>query len=91
MGLVVKKSGKKQTFSAAKIRRSIDSAAKEAKVSAPERKKLVKEVADPVIDLYKKKRVVKAADLRRSILGRLARKRKKVASAWRKYDRKKKK
>lgn len=90
MGKVLKKDGKKQPFVAAKIKRSVEKAAKEAKLSSAKVKKLVKEVAEPVIALYKKKRLVKAVDLRRSLLGRLDRNFKKVANAWRRYDRRKK-
>ena len=90
MGKVVKKGGKKgQAFSPAKVRKSIQKSAKDAKLSKAKTDALLKEVADPVISQYKKKRV-KSSDLRRSILGRLDRKSKKVASAWKKYDRKKK-
>ena len=49
---------------------------------------LVSEVAEPVILLSKKKRLVKATDLRRSILGRLDRRSKATANAWRRFDRK---
>jgi len=91
MTTVVKKGGKRQAFSPAKIRRSVERAAKDAKVPPAKRKKLVKEVCDPAIALMKKKRSIKAADIRRSLLGRLARKSKKAASAWRKFDKKKKK
>lgn len=84
---VVKKNGEKQVFVAAKVRRSVEKAAKEAKYSLSARKELVKEVAEPVIKLYKKKKVVKAADLRKAILGRLDRKAKRVSVAWRRYDR----
>ncbi len=91
MAKVVKKSGKKQTFLPRKIRTSVERAAKEAGLNPKKTKELVEEVAEPVIELYRKKKVVKAADLRRSLLGRLDRKAKKVSAAWRRYDRKKKK
>ena len=90
MGTVVKKGGKKQAFSAAKIRRSVEKAAKDVKMAPAKVKELVKNVADPVIALYKKKRTVKVSALRRSILGRLDRRAKKVSAAWRRYDKKKK-
>lgn len=89
MGVVIKKGGRKQAFSASKIRKGILMAAREAKISSLKAKVLIREVGEPVISLYGKKRTVKAADLRRSILGRLDRKAKKVSAAWRKYDRKK--
>jgi transcriptional regulator NrdR family protein len=91
MTTVIKKGGCKEAFVAAKIRRAVEKSAKEAKLSKAEIKELVKEVVEPVIALCKKKRTVKAAELRRSLLGRLERNSRKVATAWKKYDLKKKK
>lgn len=88
MGMVLKRGSRRQTFSAAKLRRSVEKAAKDGKMSAGKRKELQKEVADVVIEQYKRKRTVRVADLRRSILGRLDRRAKAVSAAWRRYDRK---
>jgi len=88
---VLKKGGKKQAFNSAKIRRSVEKAAKDAKVHHTKRKKLVKEVAEPVIKLVRKKRLVRAAAIRKSLLGRLDRKLKKVSTCWRRYEKKKRK
>ena len=90
MTKVLKKGGKKQAFSVSKLKKSIEKAAKDAGLPNSKIKVLVKEVAEPVIALAKKKRTVKAAALRRAILGRLDRKAKAVSNAWRRYDRKKK-
>jgi len=90
MGKVVKKGGKKQSFLPRKIRISVERAAKEAKLAPKKVREVLEEVAEPVIALYKKKKLVKATELRRSLLGRLDRKAKKVSAAWRRYDRKKK-
>ncbi|MBU1203739.1 MAG: hypothetical protein KKG60_01580 [Nanoarchaeota archaeon] len=91
MTYVLKKGGKKQAFSGAKIRSSVEKAAKDAKVPAMKRKILIREVAEPVIRLFKKKRSIKATVLRKSILGRLDRKLKKVSTCWRRYEKKKRK
>ncbi len=90
MGKVVKRDGRRVAFNAAKLRRSVASAAKEAGLSSSRIKELLEEVAEPVIKSYKN-RTVKATKLRTLLLGRLDRKSKKVAKAWRVYDRKKKK
>ena len=86
---VIKKRGRKQAFSSAKIRNAVLKSAKDAKLSPAKVKQLVKDVADPVISLAKGKRRVKAADLRRSLLGRLDRRAKSVSNAWRRFDKKK--
>ncbi len=86
----MKKSGKKQAFLPKKIRMSVEKAAKEAGLAPRKIGDLIEDVAEPVIELYRKKKVVKATDLRRSLLGRLDRKAKKVAAAWRRYDRRRK-
>jgi len=91
MGQVIKRGGKRQQFMPVKVRRSIKKAAEEARVPPAKVRELVKEVGEAVIDFYKKKRVVKSADLRRSILGRLERRVKRAAAAWRRYEKKKKK
>jgi len=89
MTTVIKKGGKRQAFSSAKIRKGVMLAAKEAKLSSSKVKVLIKEVAEPVIALAKKKRVVRASSLRKSILGRLDRRAKVVSRAWRNFDKKK--
>ena len=92
MGQVVKRGGKKrQVFSAAKIRYSIQKAARDARLSPAKASKLVKEISDAVVKQYKGKRIVKSTVLRRSILGRLDRKMKSVSSAWRRYEKRRKK
>jgi len=89
MGTVIKRGGRKQAFSPGKIRKAIERTAREAGLSASRRKDLLKEVAEPIIALYKNKRV-KSTALRRSILGRLSRRAKSVAAMWVRYEKKKK-
>jgi len=89
MGKVIKRRGRKQAFSAAKIRKSIQKTARKAKLSPAKTKQIVKEVGDPVIKFYKGKRLVKSTAIRRSILGRLQRRSRVAASVWRKYKKKK--
>ncbi len=90
MGVVIKRDGKKQVFTAAKIKKAVEKAAKDAGISSLKRNKLIKEVAVPAINLYKGKRAVKSVELRKSILRRLGRKAKSVVSAWRRYESRKK-
>ena len=87
---VLKKGGKRQAFSTAKLRRAIERSAKDAKLKAPKAKKLVGEVVDPLVKVLKKKRVVRASALRKAMLGLIERRAKAVARAWRKFDKKKK-
>ena len=88
MGKVIKRSGRIEAFSAAKIKRGIERAAKDARLSPSDVRKLVLKVAEPLIKLNKNKRLVKVTDLRRAILGRLERKAKRVSAAWRRFDKK---
>ncbi|GAI93827.1 unnamed protein product [marine sediment metagenome] len=91
MTQVIKKGGKKQRFIPAKIKNSIKKAAAGARISPAKTRELVIDVGESVIDLYKRKKLVKTIDLRKSILGRLNRKSKSVASAWKRYEKRKKK
>lgn len=84
---VIKKGGKKQAFSVAKLRRSVERAAKDAKLKGS--KALVKEVVDPLVKALKKRKTIKASALRKAMLGRIERRAKAVASAWKRFDRKK--
>jgi transcriptional regulator NrdR family protein len=87
---VIKRGGKrKQPFNPAKIKGAIKGAAKEAGFSPTKVEELVKEVGNEVIAFFGKKKVVKAVDIRRSIIGRLERKSKKVASEWKKFEKRK--
>jgi transcriptional regulator NrdR family protein len=89
MTTVIKKGGeKRQAFSPAKIKNAINAAAKKAKLSPAKRVKLVKEVADPAIALFKKKRLVKATEIRRSILRRIETRSKATASAFKRFKKK---
>lgn len=87
---VIKRGGKKkQAFSPSKIKNAIRGAAKEAGLPSAKREELVKEVGDGVISFAKKKRVIKATDIGRSIVRRLETRSKAVAAAWKRFQRKK--
>lgn len=87
---VIKRDGKKQAFNSTKIRDSIRLSAKEAGLSSARIKMLMEEVAEPFIDWVKKKRVIKAIDIRRALLGRLERKSKSVVKSWKRFEKDKK-
>lgn len=87
MGQVIKRSGKKQAFSSAKIRRAIDRAAREAGLSGGKRHELA-QVAKHIIEKYMKRKLIKATEIRKSILRILDRRARGAAQAWRRFDRK---
>jgi len=90
MTQVIKRGGKRrQIFSPSKIKKSIKGAAREAGFSASKAERVVNEVGDGVINFFKKKRVVKSVDIRKSILRRLNRRAKAVAAKWRKFEKRK--
>ncbi len=90
MTTVIKRGGqRKQSFSPSKIKSSIKGAVKEAGFSSKKVEETVKDVGNEVIGFFGKKRVVKSVDIRKSILGRLQRRSKAAASAWKRFERKK--
>lgn len=87
---VIKRGGqKKESFSPSKIKSAIRGAAKDAGFSPKKIEELVKEVGNNVVDIFGKKSVVKSVDIRKSVLGRLGRRAKSVASAWKKLEKRK--
>lgn len=86
MDVVIKRDGKKERFNASKIRRGIQKATREAKMSVSSAKGLISDVAESVISRYKNKKV-RTTEIRRTILGKLDRKAKSVSAAWRRFDR----
>jgi len=85
---VIKRSGKRQRFSKARVQRAVEISAKEARVAPAKRRAMANEIADSVAQSLKGKRSVRAADLRRRVLGRLERRSRAAAKAWRRHDRK---
>lgn len=85
---VIKKSGKRQAFSVAKLKRAVEKAAKDAKLRGSKAKTLAKEVVDPLVKALKRKKTVRASALRKAVLGRIERRAKAVATAWKRFDRK---
>ncbi len=88
---VIKRGGRRQSFSPSKIKNSIKKATREAGFSPSKTQKLVKDVGEAVIAFFRKKRVVKTTDIRKSILRRLSTKAKSVIPSWKRHERKKRK
>ena len=87
MTQVIKKDKRRETFDLGKIRRSIETAAKEAGLSDERIKKIVDEVSQVAIDVGKKKAEIETRALRETILKKLDELEPAVSKAWRKYDR----
>ncbi|MEK6903288.1 MAG: ATP cone domain-containing protein [Nanoarchaeota archaeon] len=87
---VLKRSGKRERFSRAKLQRSIERAAKDAGISPSRRRELALDLVDSVLDNMKKRSSMSAVELRERVLSRLDRQARSVASAWRSFDRKRK-
>lgn len=85
---VIKKCGKRQAFSAAKLKRAVEKAARDAKLGGSKAKALAKEVVDPLVRVLKRKKAIRASALRKAVLGRIERRAKAVATAWKRFDRK---
>ena len=87
---IIRKNKKIVAFSAAKLKRGILRAGKDAKINAKELKQIVRKVSAPVIRAIRKRRSVKSSAIRKAVLARLDKSYKNIAKAWRKYDKKKK-
>ena len=87
MEIVIKKGGKrKEIFNSDKIIESVKKAAKDANLAPA---KFLKEIAEPTIKYFQKKKIVKTSDIKKSILKKLAKKSKAVLMAWKMYEKKK--
>ncbi len=91
MTQVIKRSGKKQNFSASKIKNAIEKAAKEAGVSKAKRDEIAKEIGQAIVEKYKNRKLVKAIEIRTAVLTRLARKSKAAVASWKRSENKKRK
>lgn len=84
---VLKKGRKKQAFKAAKVRKSILRAAKEARVSASKRQKIAKMLSKHIAKGVRGKKTVRASDIRKAVLAHLGKQAKPAARAWRNFER----
>ena len=90
MANVIKRGGSRERFSPSKIKKSIKSAARDAKVSAKTKREL-EGIAKEVIAKFRNRKLIKTAEIKRAILSKLNKKAKSVASAWKRHEKKKKK
>lgn len=86
---VMKRGGKKQVFSASKIKNAIEKAAREAGVSKAKRDEIAKEIGTAVAEKYKNRKLVKAIEIRAAVLTRLARRSKAAVASWKRSEKKK--
>ena len=91
MTKVIKKGGKEQKFVPNKIKRAINKAAMEAKLPPAERKTLVRIVGGAVTKACKRRKTIKATEIRNMVVSKLQKKSKPVAAAWRKFEKRHKK
>jgi len=85
---VIKRGGKKQKFSAEKLRNSVRKAVIDAGFKVAGKKKLIDEVSKETIDWIKEEGEVRTEDITDCILSQLDEESPKVAKSWRKFDRK---
>jgi transcriptional regulator NrdR family protein len=87
---VIKRDASRQPFSEQKLRRSIEAAAKEAKVSAQRIKQIVDDASREVLSLAKGTIPLETKTIREKILSKLDTIESSVSEAWRAFDRKRK-
>jgi len=87
MTTVIKRGGRKQKFSADKIKKAVMGALREAKVPKSKRAKIVREVTGPVIRSCRKRKTIKATAIRSLVVPRLRKKSKEAAAKWLSYER----
>jgi transcriptional regulator NrdR family protein len=85
---VIKRDGSRQAFSEKKIRRSIEAAAKEAKIPGRRIKQVVDDASREPLGLSKGTTPIEAKNIRDIILARLDTIEPSVSQAWRAFDRK---
>jgi transcriptional regulator NrdR family protein len=89
MTTVIKRDGSRQKFSPSKIKKAIASALRSAKVPKKKADVIVAQVGGSVVALFKKRKLVKAADIGKAVGTRLATKSKAAAAKWRGQEKKK--
>jgi len=87
--VIKRNSTKKEKYSQRKLERSIELAAKDAKLGSAKAKALAREIGKGIHAFARKRRTIKAVQLRRMALRRLESRSRAAVSAWRRHDRKK--
>ncbi len=84
--IVIKKSSKKQKFSAEKIKKSIDEAAKEANISKRKREEIEKEILKKVFKIIENRGVITTAEIRDLVLIYLKKEYMPIFKTWMTYE-----
>ncbi len=84
---VIKRDGRREAFSADKLRRSIEAAAKEARLPAARVGEVVDSVASVAMAMAQKETEIRTSVIRQTVLGELDRMEPAVSEAWRNFDR----
>ncbi len=85
---VIKKDGSRQIFNEQKVRKSIEAAAREAKIPDTRIRQVVADASREPLHMSKGKKSVETRTIREKILDRLDITEPSVAEAWRAFDRK---
>jgi transcriptional regulator NrdR family protein len=90
MTKVIKRGGKKQAFNSSKLKKSVQKACRDAKLSSSTKKEVLNEVVIPTIAVIKKRKVIRSTDIRKLLLKKLGKHSKGAAKAWKSFEKKKK-
>ena len=91
MTSVIKRNKHRQAFSQRKLARSIEKAVREAKLGTKRAKELAREIGTAISKSVRRKKSVRSTELRRMVFRRLESKARSAMSAWRRFERKRKK
>jgi transcriptional regulator NrdR family protein len=83
---VRKRLGHTEAFDSNKIRRSIQKAVLDAGYSLDEKKELIEEVSNSIIEKSKEQREIDSKSIRRSILVNIEKIQPSIAQSWRRFD-----
>ena len=88
---VIKRNGRRQKFSKAKLASSIEKAARESGMNAIRARDICDRMSADIAKRIRDRDEIRSSDLRRRVLGRLDRSAKRIAACWRRHERKVKK
>lgn len=86
---IIKKDGSKEPFDAEKLKKSIESAVKQAGLSEDRVNELVEQVLKAALQVAEGKEEIATVELREKILSELDNLEPSVSEGWRKYDQEK--
>jgi len=87
---VIKKNGEKQEFDPEKIKRSVEKAAREVRLSDERLKDIIVKVAQPVIVKIRDQDTIKTEDIRKEVIETVRQEAPEVAEAWKDFEQNKK-